>query len=80
VEFASDAAENQGLKVVTAGPTLGGEDFAYYQEKIKGAFIEIGIGDTYPLHHPKFQVDKRALIHSSQLFAAIAEKALIKLS
>jgi amidohydrolase len=79
VDFVSAVAENQGLKVITAVPTLAGEDFAYYQEKIKGVFIDMGIGDTYPLHHPKFQVDKAALIHSSKLFAAIAEKALIKL-
>lgn len=80
VEFASDIARNEGLKVVTLSPTLAGEDFAFYQEKIKGALISIGIGDTYPLHNPRFAVDKRALIYSARLFTSIAINSLIKLS
>lgn len=80
VDFASVVAKEEDLKVIKAAPTLAGEDFAYYQEKIKGVFIDVGIGDTYPLHHPKFKVDKGALIYSSRLFAAVAKKALIKLS
>jgi amidohydrolase len=79
VNFVSDVARVEGLKVVTISPTLGGEDFAFYQEKIKGALISIGIGNTYPLHNPKFAVDKGALIYSTKLFTAIATKALIKL-
>jgi amidohydrolase len=80
VAFASDVARNQGLKVVTIIPTLAGEDFAYYQENIKGALISIGIGATYPLHNSRFAVDKGALIHSAKLFSALARHALIKLS
>lgn len=79
VKFAATVAENQGLKVETAVPTMVGEDFAYYEEIIKGVFIDVGIGDSYPLHHPKFKADKGALVNSSKLFAAIAENALIKL-
>lgn len=79
VNFASIVAKEEGLKVVTITPTLGGEDFAFYQETIRGAFISVGIGNTYPLHHPKFAVDKSALSHSANLFAAIAKKTLVKL-
>jgi len=80
VDFASDVARNEGLKVAAISPTLAGEDFAYYQEIIKGVLISIGIGESYPLHNPRFAVDKGALIHSARLFSALASKALIKLS
>lgn len=80
VNFVSHVAKEEELEVVTINPTLGGEDFAFYQEKIKGAFISVGIGNTYPLHHSKFAVDKGALIHSAKLFDAIARKSLIELS
>jgi amidohydrolase len=47
-------------------PTLGGEDFAYYLERTKGAFIGLGIyneekGIIHPHHHPKFNVDESIL-------------------
>lgn len=79
VDFVRDIAKDEGLKNVKINPSLGGEDFAFYQEKIQGAIASIGIGNTYPLHHPKFAADKKALIPSAKLFAAIAEQALIKL-
>ncbi|MHA2328616.1 MAG: amidohydrolase, partial [Candidatus Hodarchaeales archaeon] len=44
----------------------GGEDFAYYLERTKGAFIGLGIyneekGIIHPHHHPKFNVDESIL-------------------
>ncbi|MHA2202626.1 MAG: amidohydrolase [Candidatus Hodarchaeales archaeon] len=50
----------------TMEPTMGGEDFAFYLEKTKGAFMGLGIyneekGITYPHHHPKFDVDESIL-------------------
>ncbi|MFX0085796.1 MAG: M20 family metallopeptidase [Candidatus Hodarchaeota archaeon] len=46
--------------------SMGGEDFAFYLQKTKGAFIALGIyneekGITYPHHHSKFQVDESVL-------------------
>ena len=42
-------------------PILAGEDFAYYLEKMPGAFIFLGIknedvGSVHGLHSPKFRV------------------------
>ncbi len=47
-------------------PLLGSEDFAYFAERIPGAFFRLGTsnrekGITYPLHNPKFDVDEDAL-------------------
>jgi IAA-amino acid hydrolase len=44
-----------------AGPIMAGEDFAYYQEKVPGSFVFLGIGDSAKktnknLHNPMFQV------------------------
>lgn len=53
-------------KVVEAAARMGGEDFAYYLQKIPGAFYSIRAGarpsNNYPHHHPKFEVDERCLL------------------
>lgn len=47
-------------------PTMGGEDFSAYQQKAPGVFAFVGAGNesagiTFPHHHPRFQIDERAL-------------------
>lgn len=47
-------------------PTMGGEDFSAYQQKAPGVFAFVGAGSTtgapdYPHHHPRFDIDERAL-------------------
>ena len=47
-------------------PCMGGEDFAYYGEKIPAAFMFLGNRDedqgiVYFCHHPRFQVDDPAM-------------------
>lgn len=54
-------------------PVMGGEDFAYYMHKKPGAYFFTGAhkeGNDYPHHHPKFDIDERAL--------PIAAKTLIQ--
>jgi amidohydrolase len=46
--------------------TLAGEDFSEFASRAPGAFCFIGAGDpekqvVYPHHHPKFDVDEKAL-------------------
>ena len=53
--------------------------FAFYLEKIKGTFIQIGTGETYPNHHPKFQVDPKALSLAAEYMSRLAVKALLKI-
>lgn len=52
--------------LVPMRPTMGGEDFSAYQQKAPGVFAFIGAGNAdagaaYPHHHPRFQIDERAL-------------------
>ncbi len=47
-------------------PTLGGEDFAYYLERVPGAFLFLGNRDeaqgiVHFCHHPRFRVDDAAM-------------------
>lgn len=54
-------------------PVMGGEDFAYYIQNKPGAYFFTGAqkeGSHYPHHHPKFDIDERAL--------PIAAKTLIQ--
>lgn len=55
-------------------PVMGGEDFAYYMMERPGAYFFTGAqkeGNHYPHHHPKFDIDERAL--------PIAAKTLIQI-
>ncbi|MBF7681796.1 amidohydrolase [Acinetobacter sp. B5B] len=78
-QFALDTAQKSGFepRVVKASPI--GEDFSYYQEQVNGAFMMIGSGGPFPLHHPKFKVDERILIPTSLYLATLVQDALIEI-
>ncbi|MFA4662196.1 M20 metallopeptidase family protein [Pyrococcus kukulkanii] len=76
-KFARSVAEDIGLNVGEVRKTLGGEDFAFYLQKVPGAFIALGIrneekGIVYPHHHPKFDVDEDVLYLGTALEVALA--------
>ena len=54
-------------------PSMGGEDFAFFLEKVPGAFIWLGVGeDVSGLHTPQFAFDEEVLPRGSALLAALA--------
>jgi amidohydrolase len=55
-------------------PVMGGEDFAYYLQKVPGAFVMLGIaGDRpFPHHNARFDIDERVLPIGVQLMTAVA--------
>ena len=58
-------------------PCMGGEDFAYYGEKIPAAFMFLGNRDedqgiVYFCHHPRFQVDDPAMEVGVRTWIALA--------
>ncbi|MBD3414274.1 MAG: amidohydrolase [Candidatus Aminicenantes bacterium] len=61
-------------------PVMGGEDFAYYVQKIPGAFLFLGAGDgqNYSHHHPKFDIDEKVLPQGAALMAGLAYDFLNK--
>jgi amidohydrolase len=46
-------------------PSMGGEDFAYYAQKVPGCFAFLGVGsldvEPSPWHNPRFTLDEAAL-------------------
>lgn len=75
-QFVAEVAREAGLTPVVREPSLGGEDFAYYEERIKGVFFHIGTGRSYSLHNPKFKVDPAALYPAARFMAQLAQKVL----
>lgn len=67
-----EVAQKQDLKVIEAQPTMGGEDFSFYQQQIPGAFVFFGTNGTEEWHHPAFTVDESALIKASYFLYASA--------
>lgn len=55
-------------------PVMGGEDFAYFLQKVPGAFLFFGMGDgmAYPHHHPAFDMDEKALPQATLLMTSLA--------
>ena len=52
---------------------MGGEDFAYYLEKVPGTFFFTGAqpkGEVYPHHHPKFDFDENAMLLAAKTMGA----------
>ena len=75
--LAKRVAQNLELKVEEVPKTMGAEDFAFYLQKVPGAFIALGIrneekGIVYPHHHPKFNVDEDVLHLGTALEVGLA--------
>ncbi len=70
-------------KVITElkAPNMGGEDFAYYLEKLPGAFMFLSSsnpekGTDVSHHNPKFDVDEDVFWEGAAVFVAIVEEFL----
>lgn len=74
--FAQKVAEESGFEVVPQRNSTGGEDFAFYLEKIPGCFINVGTGVGYPNHHPKFYADEAALTQAAEYLEKLLVEAL----
>lgn len=78
-DFTKEIAAEAGYDVHDIPPQMGGEDFSFYLQRIPGAFVNIGSGPAYALHHPQFDVDEAAILPAAKYFAVLAEQALVKL-
>jgi len=79
-EAAAAAAAKAGLTAVEPVPSPAGEDFAFYQREVPGAFAFIGTSGPHEWHHPAFDVDERALPLAASYLANAAEEALLRLT
>ncbi len=57
-------------------PSMGGEDFAFYSQRLPAAFVRLGCrGDTvghFPLHSCQFDIDERVLSVGAQVMTHLA--------
>ena len=72
-----------GGNVRRMDPIMGGEDFAFYQQRIPGCFACIGVSRAdwqirHGVHHPKFVVDETALPIGAALHVAMALESLAR--
>ena len=67
--FGDEAAVDLAL------PSMGGEDFAYYLERVPGAMVRVGSASgeptRYPLHHARFDLDEAALPLAARLMTEV---------
>ncbi len=64
-------------------PSLGGEDFSFYLQKIPGCFVRLGAQkrglESVPAHSPHFDFDEGVLPVGALFFATVAHIALNKI-
>ncbi len=72
-EFAAEAARRVAGDCAEAPIYLWGEDFGYMLNARKGAYIHLGVGDTAPLHHPKYDFNDDVIPVGCAWFAELAE-------
>lgn len=65
-------------RVIEAEAITVAEDFSYYLNEKPGCFMFVGAGNpdcgaSYSHHHPKFDIDERAMLHSARLLIGMAE-------
>ncbi len=70
--------------VVELPPVMGGEDFAFYTQRVPGCFVVLGVkqdgdGPVYGVHHPLFTANEKALPVGAALHASYALRALEEL-
>ncbi|WNS76776.1 M20 family metallopeptidase [Bacillus sp. DTU_2020_1000418_1_SI_GHA_SEK_038] len=78
-EFLINCALNieEVTEVVETEPQMGGEDFAYYLQHVKGTFFFTGAkpentDENYPHHHPKFDIDEKAMLLAAKTLGSAA--------
>lgn len=74
--FGPSIAEHHYSKVML------GDDFAEFLTNTKGMYVWVGSSDgegtdtSYPLHHPRFNINEQAIFMASELYEAYARKIL----
>ncbi|MHB8146951.1 MAG: M20 metallopeptidase family protein [Vulcanimicrobiaceae bacterium] len=75
--FAAYMREYSGLFVERLAPTMGGEDFAYFAQRVPGLHVRLGIrseaaGSVHTGHSAQFRIDEAALPGGVQTLVGFA--------
>lgn len=75
--FRAYMTDASGIPIQSPAPTMGGEDFAYFAERVPGLLIRHGIrsvaaGSVHPGHSPEFRVDEASLAFGIETLVCFA--------
>lgn len=73
VKAAKDVLPVENIKEME--PNMGAEDFSYFLQKTPGTYFFTGSankekGFVYPYHHPRFDIDERAILNGAKVIAS----------
>jgi amidohydrolase len=71
-----DTVRGLGYPLVPSEAKMIGEDFALYQKKIPGVFLQFGVSSPGGLHSPQFTADASGLSRAAELLYEIAVRSL----
>jgi metal-dependent amidase/aminoacylase/carboxypeptidase family protein len=71
VDIAGEANVNRQRDLIMAS-----EDFSFMLEKVPGAYIHIGNGDSANLHNPAYDFNDKGLPYAAALYATLVERRL----
>lgn len=71
VQKSIQAANKRGFKVAPEESSMGGDDFAFYEEKVPGCYIKVGTGKGQAIHQPGFKVDERVILPAAAYLAEL---------
>ena len=61
-------------------PIMGGEDFAYFAQKVPSAFAFVGVvpnrEEAYPNHHPKFNFKSEMAVENAKILTQTVFEAI----
>ena len=80
-EIAETAAELQGDSQVdrNKAPASASEDFSFMLEKVPGAYINLGNGETSaPVHNHRFDFNDETTPFGAALYARLVERKLVR--
>lgn len=80
-DIAASVARTIGTLRQDLPPTMGGDDFAWFLQRVPGSYIWIGNGNTentQPLHDPRYDFNDAILPLASSYLAGVAKSALAR--
>jgi hippurate hydrolase len=60
----------------TKPPGMGSEDFSFMMERVPGAYIQVGNGDSAQLHNPAYNFNDECTPYGAAVLAGVAERKL----
>ena len=60
----------------TKPPGMGSEDFSFMMERVPGAYIQVGNGDSAQLHNPAYNFNDACTPYGAAVLAGVAERKL----